>query len=77
MSGALATWRRDAGCTWWGAPNSTINTAGELVARRVERALRSLDVVSDVRLSGRRMPLGQIAALIVASDVGRACAPSC
>ena len=62
-----------------GRAHRMINTAGELVAPpTVERALRSLDEVSDALVVG--LPderWGQIvAALIVASDVGRAQASS-
>ena len=78
-TGDLAT--RDAG-GWLhmvGRAHRMINTAGELVAPpTVERALRSLDVVSDALVVG--LPderWGQIvAALVVASPEGRAQASS-
>ena len=62
-----------------GRAHRMINTAGELVAPpTVERALRSLDEVSDALVVG--LPDGRwgqiVAALIVASDVGRARASS-
>ena len=62
-----------------GRAHRMINTAGELVAPpTVERALRSLDEVSDALVVG--LPDGRwgqiVAALLVASDVGRARASS-
>ena len=78
-TGDLATRDADGWLHMVGRAHRMINTAGELVAPpTVERALRSLDVVSDALVVG--LPderWGQIvAALIVASAEGRAQASS-
>ena len=78
-TGDLATRDANGWLHMVGRAHRMINTAGELVAPpSVERALRSLDEVSDALVVG--LPderWGQIvAALIVASDVGRAQASS-
>ena len=78
-TGDLATRDADGWLHMVGRAHRMINTAGELVAPpTVERALRSLDVVSDALVVG--LPderWGQIvAALIVASPQGRAQASS-